>query len=129
MKLKTGSSLEKESYLTYTTAQLKGRRLRMARALTGFSRQEFYEKIGIATSTIDTWDSGRVELTEKSAVRVCEALRKLGIYCTQEWLLNGSGTPPRLMDELEKSAFLPDAGWQSKMNLQKHEKQKKPINL
>ncbi|MDR3180059.1 MAG: hypothetical protein LBT70_04135 [Holosporaceae bacterium] len=124
-EFRTGGLLEKENYLTYTIAQLKGRRLRMARALTGFSRQEFYEKIGIATSTIDTWESGRVELTEKSAIRVCVALRKLGIYCTSEWLLNGSGTPPRLMDELEKTVFLPNGGWDLEDEFAKAQKAKK----
>ncbi|MDR2268461.1 MAG: helix-turn-helix domain-containing protein [Holosporaceae bacterium] len=99
------------SRILYTAAQLKGRRLRMARALSGFSRQEFYEKIGIATSTIDTWESGRVELTEKSAFRVCAALRKAGIYCTGEWLLTGNGVPPRMMDELEKSMILSGNSW------------------
>jgi DNA-binding XRE family transcriptional regulator len=80
----------------------------MARALTGFSRQKLYEKIGIATSTIDTWESGRVELTEKSAVRVCEALGKVGIHCTSEWLLIGAGNPPRMMREVERSIFSSD---------------------
>jgi DNA-binding XRE family transcriptional regulator len=75
----------------------------MTRALTGCSRQELYEKIGIATSTIDTWESGRVELTEKSAIRICISLKQVGIYCSSEWLLTGEGTPPRIMDELEKS--------------------------
>jgi DNA-binding XRE family transcriptional regulator len=75
----------------------------MARALTGCSRQELYEKVGIATSTIDTWESGRVELTEKSAIRVCAALKQVGIYCSCEWLLTGDGIPPRIMDDLEKS--------------------------
>jgi DNA-binding XRE family transcriptional regulator len=90
----------------HTVAQLKGRRLRMARALTGFSRQELYDKIGIATSTIDTWESGRVELTEKSAVRICDAFKHVGIYCTGEWLLTGNGDPPRLMKDVEKSIFM-----------------------
>lgn len=89
--------------IVHTIAQLKGRRLRMARALTGFSRQELFEKIGIATSTIDTWESGRVELSQKSAERVCSALKKVGVSCSVEWLLTGSGTPPRIMDALEKT--------------------------
>ena len=96
-----------EQSITYTTAQLKGRRLRMVRALTGFSRQELYEKISIATSTIDTWESGRVELSEKSANRMCEAFQKVGIYCTSEWLLSGTGSPPRYMGDIEKSIFVP----------------------
>ncbi|MBR1733975.1 MAG: helix-turn-helix transcriptional regulator [Alphaproteobacteria bacterium] len=92
-----------DSAIVHTVAQLKGRRLRMARALTGFSRQELFEKIGIATSTIDTWESGRVELSQKSAERVCSALKKVGVACSIEWLLTGGGTPPRLMDTLEKT--------------------------
>ena len=80
----------------------------MVRALTGFSRQGLYEKIGIATSTMDTWESGRVELTERSSERVCMALKRIGVYCTAEWILTGSGMPPRNMDDLEKSLFLRD---------------------
>ncbi len=91
--------------IVHTVAQLKGRRLRMVRALTGFSRQEIYGRIGIATSTIDTWESGRVELTNKSADRVCEAFRKVGVYCSPDWLLTGTGSPPRMMDDVEKSIF------------------------
>lgn len=91
--------------ISHTEAQLKGRRLRMVRALTGMSRQELYEKIGIATSTIDTWESGRVELNEKSSFRISDALKKVGIYCSSEWLLCGAGIPPRIMDVVEKSIF------------------------
>lgn len=91
--------------ITYTVSQLKGRRLRMVRALTGFSRQEIYDQLGIATSTLDTWESGRVELTEKSAERISEAFRKIGIYCSAEWLLTGNGLPPRMMSDVEKSIF------------------------
>jgi transcriptional regulator with XRE-family HTH domain len=103
MNFEKSSLLQNDIPIVHTVAQLKGRRLRMARALTGFSRQELYEKIGIATSTIDTWESGRVELTEKSAIRVCASLKQVGIYCSSEWLLTGEGNPPRIMDELEKS--------------------------
>ncbi|MDR3186863.1 MAG: helix-turn-helix transcriptional regulator [Holosporaceae bacterium] len=92
--------------IVHTVAQLKGRRLRMVRALAGLSRQELHEKIGIATSTMDTWESGRVELTEKSAERICLALRKVGVYCAREWLLTGAGIPPRAMDDVEKFVFL-----------------------
>ena len=94
---------QSDAAIVHTLAQLKGRRLRMARALTGFSRQELFEKIGIATSTIDTWESGRVELSQKSAERVCSALKKVGVSCSIEWLLTGGGSPPRIMDALEKT--------------------------
>jgi len=77
----------------------------MARALTGMSRQDMHEKTGIATSTMDTWESGRVELNERSSIRVCESFRKLGIFCSSEWLLRGEGIPPHLMSDAEKSMF------------------------
>lgn len=92
-----------EKVIEYTEAQAKGRRLRMARALTGMSRQDLHDKTGIATSTMDTWESGRVELNERSSIRVCESFRKLGIFCSSEWLLYGKGIPPHLMSETEKS--------------------------
>lgn len=75
----------------------------MARALTGMSRQDLHDKTGIATSTMDTWESGRVELNEKSSLRICESFRKLGIFCSAEWLLHGEGMPPHLMSDTEKS--------------------------
>lgn len=89
--------------LTQNLAQQKGRRLRMLRALSGLSRQEFFEKIGISASTMDTWESGRVELAQRSAERVCEAFKKVGVCCSAEWILTGSGLPPRIMDTLERT--------------------------
>lgn len=95
---------EKQS-IVYSNAQLKGRRLRMARALSGLSRQEFFQKFGIATSTIDTWESGRVELTEKGAIRICIALKQMEIFCTPNWLLTGAGQHPKIVSEMERNFF------------------------
>lgn len=103
MEFKKLNLLENTAPIVHTTAQLKGRRLRMTRALSGISRQELCEKMGITASIIDTWESGRVELTEKSAVFICATLKRMGVYCSVEWLLTGGDSPPRLMDELEKS--------------------------
>lgn len=93
----------------------------MARALTGMSRQDLHDKTGIATSTMDTWESGRVELNEKSSLRICEAFRKLGIFCSAEWLLRGEGIPPHLMSETEKSMLSHNKdGMQSQTNSSKN---------
>ena len=99
MLLEKNNQFQNDDFSVYTVAQLKGRRLRMARTLTGYSRHDLCEKIGIATSTMDTWECGRVELTEKSAVRVCNAFLKVGLYCSNQWLLTGKGEPPRLVEE------------------------------
>lgn len=100
--------IQEKSKVVHSAAQLKGRRLRMARALSGLSRQDFFVKFSIATSTIDTWESGRVDLTEKGALRVCRALQQINIYCTPNWLLTGAGSPPKHMNDIEK-AMLDDA--------------------
>jgi transcriptional regulator with XRE-family HTH domain len=77
----------------------------MVRALSGLSRQELHEKVGIGKATIDAWESGRVELTEKSSAKMREALKKVGVYCSAEWILTGIGDPPRVMKDIEKSIF------------------------
>lgn len=86
-------------------AQLKGRRLRMLRILSGLTRQELYEKAQMSPSTMNTWETGRVELTEAGAIRICAAFSKVGILCTKEWLLTGDGAPPRIMTAVERSIF------------------------
>lgn len=96
---------EDKNGAVYSSAQLKGRRLRMVRILSGLTRQELYEKMHISPSTMNTWETGRVELTEVGAGRVCAAFSKIGILCTKEWLLNGAGAPPRVMSAVERSIF------------------------
>lgn len=115
-----------EQVIEYTVAQAKGRRLRMARALTGLSRQDLHDKTGIATSTMDTWESGRVELNEKSSLRICESFRKLGIFCSAEWLLRGEGMPPHLMSDTEKSMLFFD---ENEINPQSNPLKKKSFNF
>ena len=91
---------------SYTIAQLKGRRVKMVRTLSGLTRQELYEKVHISPSTMNTWETGRVELTEIGAERISEAFSKIGIVCTKEWLLHGRGAPPRMMNSAERKIFV-----------------------
>lgn len=88
-----------------TPGRIKGKRLQMVRALAGLTRQQMQDITGVPLSTINSWEIGRVELNDKSANRYCTALRKIGIYCTSEWLLTGNDIPPRLMNSMEKSIF------------------------
>lgn len=94
---------------TQNIAQLKGRRLRMLRILSGLTRQELYEKVHISPSTMNTWETARVELTESGAARICTAFSKVGILCAKEWLLTGDGAPPRIMTAVERSIFSENA--------------------
>lgn len=79
----------------------RGKRLRMARVLSGLSRQEFQDTLSVSTSTLNAWENGRICLTEKGAIRVSNALSKVNIVCSASWLLDGIGESPRSMDAVK----------------------------
>lgn len=79
----------------------RGKRLRMARVLSGLSRQEFQDTLSVSTSTLNAWENGRICLTEKGAIRVSNALSKVNIVCSAGWLLDGIGESPRSMDAVK----------------------------
>lgn len=73
-----------------------GDRLRRARVLAGIStRREFEKKYHISANTLQGWEQGKNPLSKKGAKRVIEALKSEGLICSLEWLINGSGVPPR----------------------------------
>ena len=73
-----------------------GERLRRARILAGIStRREFEEKHQISANTLQGWEQGKNPLSQKGARRVINALKEEGLICTVEWLINGTGMPPR----------------------------------
>lgn len=73
-----------------------GERLRRARVLAGLAtRREFEAKYRISANTLQGWEQGKNPLSEKGAKRVVEAFNNEGLLCTLEWLLYGTGMPPR----------------------------------
>ncbi len=73
-----------------------GDRLRRARVLAGLTtRREFEKKHHISANTLQGWEQGKNPLSEKGARRVVEAFNREGLICTPEWLLHGTGMPPR----------------------------------
>jgi transcriptional regulator with XRE-family HTH domain len=73
-----------------------GERLKRARILAGLNtRREFEQKFNISSNTLQGWEQGKNPLSEKGARRVVEALKQQGLLCTVEWLMKGSGMPPR----------------------------------
>ena len=78
------------------TLHTSGERLRRARILAGIStRREFEEKHGISANTLQGWEQGKNPLSEKGARRVASALKCEGLICTIDWLIHGTGMPPR----------------------------------
>ncbi len=71
-----------------------GNRLRAIRAFCSSSRNEFCEKTGLSESTLKAWENNVARLTKKGAALLVNIFQKQGIYCTEEWLLNGEGLSP-----------------------------------
>lgn len=83
------------------TLATPGERLRRARVLAGLTtRREFEKKHHISANTLQGWEQGKNPLSEKGARRVIEAFTREGLMCTSEWLLHGTGMPPRPFEML-----------------------------
>jgi transcriptional regulator with XRE-family HTH domain len=76
-----------------------GERLRRARILAGIStRREFEKKYHISANTLQGWEQGKNPLSKKGAKKIIEALKIEGLICSLEWLMHGTGLPPRLFE-------------------------------
>lgn len=85
-----------------------GDRLRRARVLAGLTtRREFEKKYHISANTLQGWEQGKNPLSEKGAKRVVEAFNHEGLLCTPEWLLYGTGMPPRPYEMLRVGVNAP----------------------
>ena len=83
------------------TLLTSGERLRRARVLAGLTtRREFEKKYKISANTLQGWEQGKNPLSEKGAKRVIEAFKWEGLLCSIEWLIHGTGMPPRPYDML-----------------------------
>ena len=114
------------------TLLTSGERLRRARILAGIStRREFEERHDISANTLQGWEQGKNPLSEKGARRVAQALKEEGLICTIDWLIHGTGMPPRpyemvnagLSDNISGNPSLAD------MNLKEEEDNYQEIQL
>lgn len=86
-----------------------GERLRRARILAGIStRREFEKKYKISANTLQGWEQGKNPLSKKGARRVIEALKSEGLLCSVEWLMDGTGMPPRPFEILQGGLTQPN---------------------
>ena len=101
--------LDRNSELKLSLAKERGTRIRMARVLSGLSRQEFQDQLGVSTSTLNAWENGRICLTDKGALRISKALADINIVCDVSWLLEGIGKSPVNANEKIKDFTTPMA--------------------
>ena len=67
------------------------------------NRGTFCEKHGISPHTLCSWETGKKKLTEKGAYKLVEAFAKEGMLCNVEWLLYGTGLPPKTLEDFAES--------------------------
>lgn len=76
-------------------------RIKAARSIAGYSeRKAFCSRFGFPLATLEAWERGKNPLTLKGAKRLVDVLREVGIYCSEEWLREGTGISPRPLEEL-----------------------------
>lgn len=99
-----------------------GARLRRARFLAGLTtRREFEQKYNISANTLQGWEQGKNPLSEKGAKRVVEAFKGEGLMCTIDWLMHGTGMPPRPFEALNTGIEQTNNPTLSDLNLQEEE--------
>jgi len=83
-------------------SKAKGRRLQRVRNLAGWNRKELVEKAAINLNTLRGWETGLATgLSKKGAQRILQAVETEGVICRYEWLMNGVGPGPRVIDVME----------------------------
>lgn len=85
-----------------------GNRVKSARMLSGLTRTAFFQKTGISAATLRIWEEpneGRNGLSSKGVKRLILALGTCGVHCSEEWLLNGLGAGPKLINLAPDNLF------------------------
>jgi transcriptional regulator with XRE-family HTH domain len=85
------------------TPRYCGRRVKLARNMLGLSRRDLEEKFHISSHTLQSWENGRNPLTLKGAKKLSNAFAKLGLLCSDKWLLTGQGNFPVLVMNGDKT--------------------------
>lgn len=73
-----------------------GARFRSARSLVpNLNRKSFCERYEINRYTMQSWENGLHVSKGKNVEKFIEALAREGVFCTTEWLIDGTGEPAR----------------------------------
>ncbi|RDI41111.1 helix-turn-helix domain-containing protein [Aquicella lusitana] len=80
--------------------QTSGARIKLARNMLGLSRKELEERFHISVNTLQAWESDKNTLTDKGARKLNSVFIKLGLLCTEDWLLTGKGQTPILLQDI-----------------------------
>jgi DNA-binding transcriptional regulator YiaG len=82
--------------------QTSGSRVKLARSMLGLTRKQFEANSNISVNTLQAWESEKNMLTDKGAKKLIEAFIKLGLMCSEDWLLTGNGQAPILLQGMSE---------------------------
>lgn len=69
-------------------------RLHELYTFSGLTKKEFAQLIGKSTRILHFWESGKTPISQRNASSIANSLEKIGILCSEEWLLFGKGKGP-----------------------------------
>ena len=93
----TVEKLIKNNQLTHSNdaIEMRAKRLKRIRNLANLSREELCIGTDINQYTLVGWENGRFGgLSYKGAEKVITRVKKEGVHCTVEWLMEGIGSEP-----------------------------------
>ena len=81
-------------------------RLQKLHRLSRLTKKEFAQLLGKSDRMFYYWESGQTAISERNVSSIVSSLKKIGIICSEQWLLFGEGSDPILGDD--KLLGLPD---------------------
>lgn len=81
----------------------RAQRLKFLRKMSHLSMKEFAQLCNLGITTINYWEQGYSNISERGARKVCQAISEEGIDCSTIWLLAGYGEAPRVIDSSKLS--------------------------
>ena len=83
-----------------SSTETSGGRIKLARNMLGLTRKLLEDRHDISVNTLQSWESDKNSLTEKGAKKLSEVFVRLGLLCTEDWLLTGKGQIPILLQDI-----------------------------
>jgi DNA-binding transcriptional regulator YiaG len=80
-------------------AHLRGKRIKFVRRITGMSMRQFAQYCHTGLTTLNGWENARNGLTKNGARIIAESLQAQGISCSIDWLMEGKGELPKIVDQ------------------------------
>ncbi len=90
---------------TDITAAEVGKRLKLLRVMAGLSRLTLAQLAGVSKTSISYWEHGTYRsISPRSIKKILEAAREKGVICSEAWLMNGMGDPPKPLQPVSASS-------------------------